>query len=115
MEIKFLFLSSLVPSDVDSVLVITQKETEIKLQWNQVNNRNDYSYKLKYRNNETSISALPNGYTVEYTVPFLDAGTEYFFTLYTVFENVMSSGYNFSNVTSKYIILVNLQGQMLLI
>ncbi|KTF80106.1 hypothetical protein cypCar_00036679 [Cyprinus carpio] len=94
-----IFSDVTVPSDVDSVLVITQKETEIKLQWNQVNNRNDYSYKLKYRNNETSISALPNGYTVEYTVPFLDAGTEYFFTLYTVFENVMSSGYNFSNVT----------------
>uniref|UniRef100_A0A8C1KTA3 protein-tyrosine-phosphatase n=2 Tax=Cyprinus carpio TaxID=7962 RepID=A0A8C1KTA3_CYPCA len=95
----FNFTDVTVPSDVDSVLVITQKETEIKLQWNQVNNSNDYSYKLKYRNNETSIPALPNDYTVEYTVLFLNPGTEYFFTLYTVFKNVISSGYNFSNVT----------------
>ncbi|XP_059391527.1 receptor-type tyrosine-protein phosphatase H-like isoform X1 [Carassius carassius] len=89
-----------VPSAVDSVSVITRNETEIKLQWNKVNNNNDYSYKLKYRNNEnTSISALSTDSTVEHIVESLSSGTEYFFMLYTVFENVMSRGYNFSNVT----------------
>lgn len=107
-EIKFLSLSSLAPSNVNSVSVIDRKENQITLQWSKVNNSNDYGYEL-YRNEENSSIPISQTNTVEYNVTSLDAGTEYFFTLYTVFGHVMSSGYNFTNVTSEYIILVNLQ------
>lgn len=107
MEIKCLFLSSLAPSNVDSVLVINRKENEITLQWSKVNNNNDYSYELKNRNEEISPITISQTNTVEYNVTSLDAGTEYLFTLYTLFEDVKSRGYIFTNVTSEYIILVN--------
>lgn len=114
--IKCLSLSSLVPSNIDSVLVISRKENEIALQWNKVNNRDDYEYELKYRNVEGSvITPSPTNSIVEHKVMDLFAGTEYVFMLYTVFENVKSSGYNFSNVTSEYIILVHLQRHVQLI
>ncbi len=103
MEITCLFLSSLAPSNVDSVLVINRKENEITLQWSKVNNNNDYSYELKNRNEEISPIPISQTNTVEYNVTSLDAGTEYFFTLYTVFADVKSHGYNFTNVTSEYI------------
>ncbi len=103
MEITCLFLSSLAPSDVDSVLVINRKENEITLQWSKGNKKNDYSYELKYRNKETSPIPISQTNTVEYNVTSLDAGTEYLFTLYTVFADVKSRGYDFTNVTSEYI------------
>ncbi|XP_050954595.1 receptor-type tyrosine-protein phosphatase H isoform X2 [Labeo rohita] len=89
-----------VPSNVDTVLVIDRSETEITLQWKNVNNRNDYRYELRYLNEEISaITPSPDNSIVEQNVKNLSPGTEYSFMLYTVFENVMSSGYNFSNVT----------------
>uniref|UniRef100_A0A9J8DHT1 protein-tyrosine-phosphatase n=1 Tax=Cyprinus carpio carpio TaxID=630221 RepID=A0A9J8DHT1_CYPCA len=98
MEIKFLSLSSLAPSNVNSVSVIDRKENQITLQWSKVNNSNDYGYEL-YWNEENSSIPISQTNTVEYNVTSLDAGTEYFFTLYTVFGHVMSSGYSFTNVT----------------
>ncbi|RXN30523.1 receptor-type tyrosine- phosphatase H-like protein [Labeo rohita] len=89
-----------IPSNVDTVLVIDRSETEITLQWKNVNNRNDYRYELRYLNEEISaITPSPDNSIVEQNVKNLSPGTEYSFMLYTVFENVMSSGYNFSNVT----------------
>ncbi len=103
MEITCLFLSSLAPSNVDSVLVINRKENEITLQWSKVNNNNDYSYELKNRNEEISPIPISPTNTVEYNVTSLDAGTKYLFTLYTVFADVKSRGYIFTDVTSEYI------------
>ncbi|XP_043081873.1 receptor-type tyrosine-protein phosphatase H [Puntigrus tetrazona] len=88
-----------VPSNVDSVSVISRKENNIKLQWSKVNNSNDYSYELKYRDKKNSVTPESQTNTVEYNVTYLDAGTQYSFTLYTVFGHVLSSGYTFTNVT----------------
>ncbi|XP_039522534.1 receptor-type tyrosine-protein phosphatase H-like isoform X2 [Pimephales promelas] len=88
------FSNVTVPSNVGSVSVVNREETYITLQWKKVNNRSDYIYELK---NWTLIS--PNDSFVQHNVTSLSPGTEYFFTLYTVFEDVKSSGYNFSNVT----------------
>ncbi|XP_067290614.1 receptor-type tyrosine-protein phosphatase H [Pseudorasbora parva] len=95
------FSNVTVPSNVESVSIIDRKETEMTLQWGKVNNRTDYTYELKFRDGEkfpnTSNSSTP---TLEgLKVMSLSPGTEYSFTLYTVFEGVKSSGYNFSNVT----------------
>ncbi|XP_030622916.1 fibronectin-like [Chanos chanos] len=88
------------PSNVDSVNVTDSTETALTLQWNKVNNSNDYSYNLTYNSGtEISINASEGNDIATYTVSSLSPGTEYNFTLYTVFEDVRSSGYNFSNVT----------------
>lgn len=94
-HIKFLSLSSPAPSDVASVSVTDRKETEMTLKWDKVNNNYTYTYELEY-NGERHQTDL-----VEYTVKDLSSGTQYFFTLYTVFQNVRSNGYNFTNVTGK--------------
>ncbi|XP_026056589.1 receptor-type tyrosine-protein phosphatase H-like [Carassius auratus] len=95
----FYFSDVTAPPNVDLVSVINRKEYMITLQWSNFKNRSDYSYKLKYRNEENVSIPISQTDTVEYNVTSLDAGTEYFFTLYTVFGSVMSSGYNFTNVT----------------
>ncbi|KTF92403.1 hypothetical protein cypCar_00019606 [Cyprinus carpio] len=94
----FYFSNVTTPSNVNSVSVIDRKENQITLQWSKVNNSNDYGYEL-YWNEENSSIPISQTNTVEYNVTSLDAGTEYFFTLYTVFGHVMSSGYSFTNVT----------------
>lgn len=70
------------------------------LEWIKVNNRNDYDYELEYNNKIESVPT-PGGSSVVYRVTPLSSGTEVFFTLYTVFKGVKSSGYNFSSVTSE--------------
>ncbi|KAK7118123.1 hypothetical protein R3I94_021835 [Phoxinus phoxinus] len=94
------FSAVTVPSDVVNVSVIDRNETEITLQWKKVNNRDDYTYVLKCRDKEKSPTPTsPTDSLVNYTVTSLSPGTEYSFTLYTVFGGVNSSGYNFSKVT----------------
>lgn len=98
-NIKFLSPSS-VPSDVGSVSVFNRKETEITLQWIKVDNHEDYTYELEYRDGEEAPTTIST-HLSEQKVDNLASGTEYLFTLYTLFNDVKSSGYNFSNVTSK--------------
>jgi len=100
--VKFLSLSFSVPSNVGSVSVVNREETYITLQWEKVNNRSDYTYELKYWiKDEPPTLQSPTDSLEEHNVTSLSPGTEYFFTLYTVFEGVWSSGYNFSNVTGE--------------
>ncbi|XP_065144043.1 receptor-type tyrosine-protein phosphatase H-like isoform X2 [Paramisgurnus dabryanus] len=88
------------PPNVDDITVIDQTETEIKLQWDIVNGNKNYSYVLKNSSGaESDISALENSTKVTYEVRLLSPGTKYSFTLYTVYETVRSSGYNFSSAT----------------
>lgn len=70
------------------------------LQWEKVNNTDNHTYELEYMGKKESIRPQ-NDSLVEYPVKNLSSGTEFFFTLYTVFEGVKSSGYNFTNVTGK--------------
>ncbi|XP_062386040.1 class I histocompatibility antigen, F10 alpha chain-like isoform X2 [Sardina pilchardus] len=86
-----------VPPDVKLISVVTSSETHLKLEWTKVNNNNDYNYLLRDSNGaETSITGLEAETTVKHTVS-LSAGTT--FTLFTVFEGVKSTGFQFSVVT----------------
>ncbi|KAA0704992.1 Receptor-type tyrosine-protein phosphatase H [Triplophysa tibetana] len=93
------FSNVTVPSNVEDILVVDRKEFELTLQWKKINNNNNYSYWLKYNETQTKIPISDAVPEVNYTVPYLSAGTKYSFTLFTEFKDVWSSGSNFSNVT----------------
>ncbi|KAM3859892.1 receptor-type tyrosine-protein phosphatase H-like [Diretmus argenteus] len=94
------FTAVTAPENVENVTVLRQNETSITLKWEKVNNIE--TYRLQYNDNGNitveNISES-NGTSVEYVVSPLTAGTEYDFTLFTVFYNVPSSGRNISAVT----------------
>ncbi|XP_036416518.1 receptor-type tyrosine-protein phosphatase H [Colossoma macropomum] len=95
------FTSATTPSSVANVTVTYRNETALTLEWNKVNNYSDYSYRLTDHNAiNINISGLEGGSVVTHTVSPLFPGTKYSFTLYTVFEGVESSGYNFTSATT---------------
>ncbi|KAF7229842.1 transcript variant X1 [Nothobranchius furzeri] len=75
-----------------------QNETSITLQWSKVNN--SVSFVLQFNGTETSISAPDGDGPVTYTVSSLTAGTKYTFTLFSVFENIWSSGEQLTTATA---------------
>ncbi|XP_049319845.1 receptor-type tyrosine-protein phosphatase H isoform X2 [Astyanax mexicanus] len=95
----FNFASVTTPSSVNSISVKSRSENGLTLQWNKVNNSNSYSYRLNYDGINININGSEGGSVVNYTVSSLSPGTKYTFTLYTVFKEVESSGFNFTNVT----------------
>uniref|UniRef100_A0A3B1IS44 protein-tyrosine-phosphatase n=1 Tax=Astyanax mexicanus TaxID=7994 RepID=A0A3B1IS44_ASTMX len=96
----FNFTNVTTPSSVNSISVKSRSENGLTLQWNKVNNSNSYSYRLNYDGINITINGSEGGSVVNYTVSSLSPGTKYTFTLYTVFEGVESSGFNFTNVTT---------------
>ncbi|XP_030611081.1 receptor-type tyrosine-protein phosphatase H-like [Archocentrus centrarchus] len=89
------------PENVQNVIVKTQTETSISLQWDKVNKISTYILQYNYNGSviKKNISVSQEG-PVEYVVSPLTAGTIYSFTLFTVFEGVNSRGYRFSAVTA---------------
>ncbi|KAM4536990.1 chitinase A1-like [Odontesthes bonariensis] len=87
------------PQNTESFRPSAQDETSITLQWNQVNNNDRFV--LQFNGTETSISAPDGNGAVTHTVSSLTAGTKYTFTLFSVFENVRSSGVNITAITGK--------------
>ncbi|XP_076154884.1 receptor-type tyrosine-protein phosphatase H-like [Alosa pseudoharengus] len=97
----FTFSAPTAPSDVNKVDLVTRSESHLQLEWDKVNNDNNYTYILRNSNGtETSIIGSEEGTTVKYNVSSLFNGAEYSFTLFTVFEGVNSTGYNFSEFTT---------------
>ncbi|KAM4536989.1 receptor-type tyrosine-protein phosphatase H-like [Odontesthes bonariensis] len=86
------------PQNTESFRPSTQDETSITLQWNQVNN--NVSFVLQFNGAETKISAPDGDGAVTHTVSSLTAGTKYTFTLFSVFENIRSSGLQLTAVTA---------------
>uniref|UniRef100_UPI003AAFEE6E tenascin-like n=1 Tax=Centroberyx gerrardi TaxID=166262 RepID=UPI003AAFEE6E len=86
-----------VPPNAEGFSSTAQDETSITLQWNKVNSIVDYI--LQFDGAEISITAPVGDGPVTHTVSSLTAGTQYTFTLFTVFENVRSSGVNITAVT----------------
>ncbi len=76
-----------------------QDESSITLQWNKVNN--NVSFILEYDGREVNITAPDGDGPVTHTVSSLTAATKYTFTLFSVFENVRSSGVNITAVTGE--------------
>ncbi|XP_034153836.1 receptor-type tyrosine-protein phosphatase H isoform X2 [Pangasianodon hypophthalmus] len=93
------FTTVTTPQSVTNITVKNRNETALILEWNKVNNNNNYSYTLSYNSQNTSINGSEEGVAVTYTVPDLTAGTEYTFTLYTVFKGVESRAYHITSVT----------------
>ncbi|KAM4536991.1 receptor-type tyrosine-protein phosphatase eta-like [Odontesthes bonariensis] len=87
-----------IPPNAESFRPSAQNETSITLQWNQVNN--NVSFVLQFNGTETNISAPDGDGAVTHTVSSLTAGTKYTFTLFSVFENVRSSGLQLTAVTA---------------
>lgn len=91
-------LSISVPQNTDSFRITGQSETSISLQWNKVNNN---SFILQYDGVNITIAASNASGPVNHTISNLTAGTRYTFIVYTVFENITSSGVNVSAVTGE--------------
>ncbi|XP_053197058.1 receptor-type tyrosine-protein phosphatase H-like [Scomber japonicus] len=85
------------PRNADDFKSIGQSETSITLQWNKVNDI--LKYILEFNGHEINITASQED-KVTYTVPGLTSGTKYDFSLFTMFENVRSSGVNLTAVTA---------------
>ncbi|XP_045920646.1 macrophage mannose receptor 1-like [Micropterus dolomieu] len=103
------------PPDADNFRATAQEETSITLQWNKVNS--SFSFILQVNGAEIDIPA-PDGHgPVTYTVSSLTAETTYTFTLFSVFEDVRSSGVTITAVTKPYYVLamnINLEASTLL-
>ncbi|XP_043959328.1 receptor-type tyrosine-protein phosphatase H-like isoform X7 [Gambusia affinis] len=97
-----LFTEATDPENVDNITVVTQNTSSLTLQWEKVNDAS--TYKLKYEGNGVSVIKDINdtaGETfVQHVVSDLTAGTEYSFTLFTVLNELSSSGFNFSAATA---------------
>lgn len=90
------------PTAVNNVSVNARGETYLTFQWDIVDNNRSYSYKLINGSVETNlINVTEADSVVTYTVSSLSPGFNYSFTIYTVFMNNLSEGYNFWAVTGK--------------
>ncbi|KAG7317792.1 hypothetical protein KOW79_018827 [Hemibagrus wyckioides] len=82
------------PQNITKISVKNFGETSLILEWNKVNDNTLYNYRLSYNSKNVSISGSNEGSVVTYIVTDLTAGTEYIFTLYTVFKEAESRGSN---------------------
>ncbi|XP_074477050.1 receptor-type tyrosine-protein phosphatase H-like isoform X12 [Sebastes fasciatus] len=76
---------------------LDQNETSITLQWQRVGTISNYV--LVFNGSEINVPASA-AQQVNHTISGLTSGTEYNFTLFTVFENVRSRGANLFAVTA---------------
>ncbi|XP_044193633.1 receptor-type tyrosine-protein phosphatase eta-like isoform X2 [Thunnus albacares] len=83
------------PRNAEEFKSVGQTETSITLQWNKV--EDILNYILLFNGSEINVTASAD--QVTYTISGLTSGTKYDFTLFTVFENVRSSGVNLTAVT----------------
>ncbi|MED6243610.1 hypothetical protein ATANTOWER_023401, partial [Ataeniobius toweri] len=90
-------IAATAPENAEAFRSSAQDETSITLQWNKVNNNT--SFVLQFNGTETNISAPDGDGPVTHTFSSLTAGTRYTFTLFSVFENVSSSGVSIAAVT----------------
>ncbi|XP_065805398.1 receptor-type tyrosine-protein phosphatase H-like isoform X2 [Labrus bergylta] len=83
------------PPNTEAITIVGQNETSITLQWTKVNDMLNYT--LVFDGFEIHIPASEGNLV---TVSNLTSMTIYHFTLFTVFENVRSSGATISAVTA---------------
>ncbi|KAM9717493.1 receptor-type tyrosine-protein phosphatase H-like [Menidia menidia] len=86
------------PVNADSFRASGQNETSITLQWNKL--EGNVSFLLQFNGTETPISPPDGDGPVNHTVSSLSAGSKYTFTLFSVFENVRSSGLQLTAATA---------------
>lgn len=94
----------LVPQNPDNFRPSTQDETSVTLQWDKISS--SVSFVLQFNGTETNIST-PSGYgPVTHTVSSLSARTKYTFSLFSVFENLRSSGVSITAATGRNICFI---------
>ncbi|XP_014831629.1 PREDICTED: deleted in malignant brain tumors 1 protein-like [Poecilia mexicana] len=86
------------PGNPDGFIASSQDESSITLQWNKINN--NISFVLQFNGRETFIRAPDGDEPVSHTVSSLSAGIKYTFTLFSVFNDIRSSGVNVTASTS---------------
>ncbi|XP_038592525.1 receptor-type tyrosine-protein phosphatase H-like isoform X3 [Micropterus salmoides] len=86
------------PRNSEEFKSVGQNETSITLQWKKVNGT--FSYIILFNGNEINVTASEGQEHVTHTIIELTSGTKYDFSLFTVFENVRSSGVNITAVTA---------------
>ncbi len=92
----------LAPRNPEEFKSVGQNETSINLQWTKVDNILNYT--LWFNESEINVTAS-EGQEMTHTILGLTSGTKYDFTLFTLFENVKSSGEILTAVTGKMCIL----------
>lgn len=95
----------LAPPNADNFRLIGQNETSVSLQWSKVKNNN---FNLQFNGTTINITAPDGNGPVTHTVSDLAAGTQITFTLFTVFENIRSSGVKLTAVTGETINMITL-------
>ncbi|MEQ2234450.1 hypothetical protein ILYODFUR_031945, partial [Ilyodon furcidens] len=84
------------PPNAEGFKAVAQSATSITLQWNKVYNT---SFVVQFNGTETFISASAGDGPVNHTVSSLTAGANYLFTLYSVLNNIRSSGISITAAT----------------
>lgn len=90
-------------SDITGVTV-TRFQRELTISWNKLNNRDIYNYTLQRQRemSEENFTGSAEGDVITHTYLSLTPGTEHSFILFTVVNNVKSTGYSFKSITSKF-------------
>ncbi|XP_058476426.1 receptor-type tyrosine-protein phosphatase H isoform X2 [Solea solea] len=86
-----------VPHSTEEFTSVRQNETSVTLQWKKVGNI--LSYTLVFNGQEINVTASERNVYVTETISGLSSGTKYDFSLFTVFENIRSSGVNLAAAT----------------
>ncbi|KAM4624493.1 receptor-type tyrosine-protein phosphatase H-like [Polymixia lowei] len=81
-----------VPLNVAAVIVVDRSTTSVTLQWKKVHGISDYPLLFGGERKHFSDNQDPSSDIMIRTVSSLQAGTEYSFTLFTLFHGVWSSG-----------------------
>ncbi|KAM9424712.1 receptor-type tyrosine-protein phosphatase H-like isoform 2-T2 [Pholidichthys leucotaenia] len=92
----YLFRNSTAPKNPKGVDAVEQTNNSITLRWTKEDNIDDYE--ITFSKMGTIVTEPVEAVT--YTVTNLTSATRYSFTLYAVFENVRSSGEEYSAVTA---------------
>uniref|UniRef100_A0A3Q2DX71 Peptidase S1 domain-containing protein n=1 Tax=Cyprinodon variegatus TaxID=28743 RepID=A0A3Q2DX71_CYPVA len=86
------------PENAEGFRSLRQNETSITLHWDPV--KNNVSFIVLYNGKEIHVAAPAGNGPVTLTVSSLTPGTTYLFTLFSVFENIRSSGVSIAAVTA---------------
>ncbi|XP_038135056.1 transmembrane protease serine 9-like isoform X1 [Cyprinodon tularosa] len=86
------------PENAEGFRSLRQNETSITLHWDPV--KNNVSFIVHYNGKEIHVAAPAGNGPVTLTVSSLTPGTTYLFILFSVFENIRSSGVSIAAVTA---------------
>ena len=97
----FFYQPAAAPPNVKDVQSVNQTETSITLKWRKSNGLS--SYVLNYNGTNASVSASAGDAVIQ-VISNLTSMTRYSFTLFAVFDNISSSGMNYSAATGNFLI-----------